>query len=73
MTAPGITDTIAAKNVYFGGYPGNHNYPAVTNIDFDGCIDKVEFDTTPVDLSLESQAYGVTAGCPVKVISLILT
>lgn len=54
--------------MYFGGYPNRHNHKEVTNADFDGCIDDVSINGNHVDLSHNMQAYGVTPGCPVKVI-----
>nr|CAD7256718.1 unnamed protein product [Timema shepardi] len=60
-----------SDNLYFGGYPGNHNYRAVSNEDFNGCIDGVEIDGQPVDLSQNVQAFGVIPGCPVQMASLV--
>ena len=54
--------------MYFGGYPGDHKFTEVTNINFDGCIDDVQISGTPVDLSQNVEAFGVKAGCPGKVI-----
>lgn len=59
--APGV-ETIA-----FGGYPRRHEFPQVSNTDFDGCIDEVYIMGQPVDLSRNIEAYGVTPGCPAKV------
>lgn len=53
--------------LYFGGYPGKHNFIEVTNIGFDGCIDDVKLWTTPVDLNQNKEAFGVIPGCPNKV------
>ena len=53
--------------LFFGGYPQDHTFTGVTNIDFDGCIDNVIIMVTPVDLNLNHKAYGITPGCPVKV------
>lgn len=68
LTSVGPTRDLKLTNeMYLGGYPGHHNFPTVTNIDFDGCIDEVSFDITPVDLSIQLEAFDVTPGCPPKV------
>lgn len=56
----------AYETFFFGGYPQQHSIQDVTNYDFDGCIDNVTI-TSPVDLSQNVRAYGVTPGCPAKV------
>lgn len=56
------------ETFFFGGYPQQHLFKGVTNIDFDGCIDNVIIKGNPVDLSHNIKAYGVTPGCPAKVI-----
>lgn len=53
--------------MFFGGYPIQHPYKHVTQVDFDGCIDDVQIINTPVDLSRNLKAFGVLPGCPVKV------
>jgi laminin, alpha 3/5 len=58
------------ENIYFGGFPGDHSYPGVTNVGFDGCIDHVEFDSDPVDLT-QQEAFGVSPGCTSKVASIV--
>lgn len=60
-----------SDQIYFGGYPQHPKYvfPSVTSIGFDGCIDQVIIFDTSVDLSRNIQAYGVMAGCPIKVCS----
>ena len=60
-------DLAVTEFMYFGGYPGQHTFAEVTNIDFDGCIDNVQISGTPVDLSLNHESFGVVAGCPAKV------
>lgn len=68
LTARGLnTDIKLSDDMYFGGYPGAHNYGTVTNDHFDGCIDEVSIDITPVDLNLQSAAFDVTPGCSPKV------
>ena len=63
----GDSDLAVTNYMYFGGYPGQHRFTEVTNIDFDGCIDEVQISGTPVDLSQSVEAFGVIAGCPAKV------
>ncbi|KAG8228153.1 hypothetical protein J437_LFUL002807 [Ladona fulva] len=71
-SSPGsAAELIVSDFIYFGGYPGEHHFTSVTNIDFDGCIDNVHVDSTPVDLSQNIEALGVTPGCPVKVASIV--
>lgn len=53
--------------MFFGGYPGEHDFKTVTNSGFDGCIDDVQVDATSVDLSKHVSAFGVTPGCPTQV------
>ena len=52
-----------------GGYPGQQPFRPVTNVGFEGCIDGVQIDGTPVDLSQNIEAFGVTPGCPIQVSS----
>lgn len=52
-----------------GGYPGQQPFRPVTSVGFVGCIDGVQIDGTPVDLSQNVEAFGVTPGCPVEVSS----
>lgn len=60
---------VGADTMFFGGYPQNHEFGRdVSNVDFDGCIDDVYITGRPVDLSENIKAYGVTPGCPVKVL-----
>ena len=54
---------------YVGGYPDQHPFRPVTRIGFEGCIDGVQIDGTPVDLSQNVEAFGVTPGCPIQVSS----
>jgi len=62
---PDSSDSLMPEKVYFGGYPGDHTLESVTNIGFDGCIDNVEFESEPVDLT-QSESFGVSPGCPTK-------
>ncbi|XP_066250557.1 laminin subunit alpha isoform X1 [Euwallacea similis] len=52
--------------IAFGGYPQKHNFPDVTNIKFDGCIDNVTITGEVVDLRNYVKSYDVTPGCPAK-------
>lgn len=61
-----------SEYMYFGGYPGEHQFKSVSNVDFDGCIDGVLVDSTSVDLSKHITAFGISPGCPAKVIINIL-
>ncbi|XP_008557031.1 laminin subunit alpha [Microplitis demolitor] len=66
--------TLAANDhIYVGGYPPNirHSYRSVSNLGFEGCIDEVVILDTSVDLSRNSQAFGVMPGCPVRFASLV--
>lgn len=55
-----------ADNMYFGGYPGKLNHTEIVTKNFDGCIDDIYIDGTPVDLSRNLKAYNVRPGCPPK-------
>ncbi|CAG0878724.1 unnamed protein product [Darwinula stevensoni] len=67
ITSPGQEMNLRVSDyIYFGGYPGTHGYVDVTNIGFDGCIDDVGISNTPVDLSQNREAIGVSHGCPVR-------
>jgi laminin alpha 3/5 len=56
-----------SEHFYVGGYPGQLPFRPVTDAGFDGCIDGVQIDGTPVDLSQNVEAFGVTPGCPAQV------
>lgn len=60
-----------ANWMFFGGFPTQHPYEAVTNVDFDGCIDNVTIISTPVDLSQNMKTFGVQPGCPTKFANLV--
>lgn len=57
--------------MYFGGHPGHMNHSEVTNSGFDGCIDKVHIESTPVDLTRNLKALGTRRGCPTKFSSVV--
>lgn len=67
----GDSDLSITNYMYFGGYPGDHRFEDVTNVDFDGCIDEVQISGTPVDLSQNVEAFGVVSGCPAKVANIV--
>lgn len=50
--------------MYFGGYPGQHSYPTVTQRAFEGCIDNVTVDEKPVDLTQAVETRYTLVGCP---------
>jgi hypothetical protein len=56
-----------SDHFYIGGYPEQQPFRPVTGVRFEGCIDGVQIDGTPVDLSQNIGAVGVTPGCPVQV------
>lgn len=61
-----------SEKMYFGGYPEKLNHTEIANKNFDGCIDDIYIDGTPVDLSRNLGMSNVRAGCPPK-FSKILT
>ena len=67
----GDSELAVTDYMYFGGYPGSHSFKEVTNVDFDGCIDEVQISGTPVDLSQNTEAFGVMAGCPTKTANIV--
>ncbi|XP_065337904.1 laminin subunit alpha [Cloeon dipterum] len=69
-TPDAAKESLISEKMYFGGYPGDHSYPELTNIDFDGCIDEVVFDGELVDLT-QTKSFGVSPGCPSKVASIV--
>lgn len=64
-------DLAVTDYMYFGGYPGEHSYAQVSNVDFDGCLDNVQISGTPVDLSQNLEAFGVVSACPEKVANIV--
>lgn len=58
-----------SDHFYVGGYPDQQPFRPVTNVGFEGCIDGVQIDGTPVDLGQNVEAFGVTPGCPIQVSS----
>lgn len=71
QTGGSTKELIPSNEMYFGGYPGSHFYPDVTNIDFDGCIDHVQIESATVDLSKNVKASGVSPGCPPKFVGQV--
>ena len=67
--SPGSADTFSnvPDAMYFGGYPGEHDFHDVTNNDFSGCIDGVTLDKQTVDLSKSMETLGTAPGCPTQV------
>lgn len=50
--------------MYWGGYPGEHGYPGVSNRAFEGCIEQVAIDQAPVDLTQAVESRYTVVGCP---------
>ncbi|XP_023237076.1 laminin subunit alpha-like [Centruroides sculpturatus] len=57
-------DLSTTDDIFIGGYPRNHGYSDVTNVDFEGCIDNVQIGTQLQDLNNNKEALGVVSGCP---------
>lgn len=54
----------SAEYMYFGGYPGHHEFLDVTNKDFEGCLDHVTIENLPVLLSEAVETRYTMVGCP---------
>ena len=64
-TSPGSQTSLGVSEfMYFGGYPGPHSYPTVTQRAFEGCIDNVTVDEKPVDLTQAVETRYTVVGCP---------
>lgn len=61
----------APDKMYFGGYPDRPFTSQVTSKNFDGCIDEVHIEGTPIDLSRNIQSQDVLPGCPMKFSSVV--
>ncbi|KAK8725473.1 hypothetical protein OTU49_010877, partial [Cherax quadricarinatus] len=59
------------ETMFFGGYPGEHDYIDITNEDFNGCIDNIVMSSVAVDLSKSKESIDTAPGCPIKVASLV--
>ncbi|XP_064094479.1 laminin subunit alpha-like isoform X2 [Macrobrachium nipponense] len=57
--------------MYFGGYPGEHEFTDITNDDFNGCMDNVILSSVNVDLTKSTESLGTVPGCPIQVASLV--
>uniref|UniRef100_T1J097 Laminin subunit alpha n=1 Tax=Strigamia maritima TaxID=126957 RepID=T1J097_STRMM len=67
-TSPGhLEDLSFTDDIFIGGYPGNHTYKGVTNMDFEGCIDGFQVGSSPRNLNDNKEALGVVTGCPEKI------
>lgn len=62
-TGPQTTLSVS-EFMYFGGYPGDHDFLDVTNLDFEGCIKDVYIENLPVYLSEAVEARYTVVGCP---------
>lgn len=67
--SPGTAELFShvPDTMYFGGFPGEHDFIDVTNDDFNGCIDGVILSSIAVDLSKSKEILGTAPGCPIKV------
>jgi len=64
-TSPGNPIYLSISDyMYFGGYPGDHEYSSVTNKAFEGCIEGVTIDQAPVDLTQAVETRYTVVGCP---------
>ena len=73
-SSPGRAESFSnvPDTMYFGGFPGEHDFVDVTNNDFNGCIDGVILDSNTVDLSKSKETLGTARGCPIQVSSMAL-
>lgn len=60
-------DLSTTNDIFVGGYPRNHDYLDVTNIDFEGCIKDLQIGTQLKDLNNNKEALGVVSGCPATI------
>lgn len=58
---------MVSDTMYFGGFPGEHEFLHTTNEDFHGCIDNVVVSSISIDLSLSKETQGTVPGCPIEV------
>ena len=71
---PGEAANLAVSDyMYFGGYPGQHEYSQVTNNDFEGCIDEVLIDDYVVDMTKAVDTRDTMVGCPASQVDLVAT
>lgn len=57
---------LAPDKMYFGGYPERIFLPGIQTRNFDGCIDEVHIEGTPLDLTRNIESHDVLPGCPTK-------
>lgn len=60
-----------SDNMWFGGHPDKLNHTEIVTENFDGCIDDIYIDGTPVDLSRNLKAKNVRPGCPPKISKML--
>lgn len=67
--SPGVaTEFLSVPAImFFGGYPGEHDFIDTTNDDFNGCIDKILISSVTVDLSKSTESLSTAPGCPIQV------
>lgn len=61
----------APDKMYFGGYPDKIFLPGIQTRNFDGCIDEVHIEGSPLDLSRNMESLDVLSGCPTKFSSVV--
>jgi len=62
---------VAPEKMYFGGYPDKMFISGIETRNFDGCIDEVQIEGTPVDLTRNLESHDVLTGCPQKFSSVV--
>jgi laminin alpha 3/5 len=64
-SSPGNPIYLAISDyMYFGGYPGEHEFASVSKKSFEGCIEQVTIDQAPVDLTQAVETRYTVVGCP---------
>jgi len=72
--SPGESTSLSLSDyIYFGGYPGNHEFAEVTNKDFEGCLDDVLMEDYAVDLTKAVDTRDTMVGCPASQVDLVAT
>lgn len=57
--------------MYIGGFPERVFHSKAIGPNFEGCIDGVEIDSRPIDLSRNLQVFDALPGCPEKFSSVV--
>jgi laminin alpha 3/5 len=61
------TELSTSDDIYIGGFPKEHPFYEVTNLDFEGCIKELQIGTEQQNLNNHKEAIGVVPGCPITV------